>query len=409
MRQVAILFLSIVIFTQCYTKKQEIAQWRGPDRNGIFPETNLLTQWPDSGPTLVWKYDSLGQGYSSAVVTSKKVYTVGTIDSISYVFSFDTNGNLLWKKPLGKDWTKNWPGIRSTPVIYGDMGYVQTGLGVIYCFDSENGDVKWERDITKEFNVGIPEFGLCENLLVDDDRLFFTAASPDADVIALNRFTGELVWKTSGSNDSTSYTSPILVQIANKKYYINQTAKKLIAVDVKTGEIVWTYNHENHPFANTPIFRDGYLFAVNAWKAGSFKLKISDDGKSISEVWKDTLIDPQQGDMVLVGNRMYGATNHGRKFSCIDWETGKEIYSDSTKAQIINIISADSMLYCYELRGHVKLFKPNDNGFENRGSFMIKGGTRLHCSHPVIKDGKLFIRHDNSLFVYDIEKKSQSI
>lgn len=403
MRLLVAAIISIAIFTQC-NSKQEVAQWRGPERNGIYPGTNLLTQWPEGGPKLLWKYDSLGNGYSSAAVTFDRVFTVGTIDSISYVFSFNHYGKFRWKKELGRDWTKNWPGIRSTPVIYGNLGYVSNGFGVIYCFDAESGDVKWKRDIINDYNGNYPEFGFCENLLVDGEKIFCTPAGKDADVVALNRKTGELIWKTQGNNDSTAYTSPILFSVGDKKYFVTQTSKKLISVNSETGEVAWIYKLKGNPLPNTLMFRNGYLFAVDAWKSGSFMLKISDDGKSVKEVWRNVQLEPQQGDMVVLGNRMYGAGNDGKVFACYDWSTGKEIYSDSTKAQIINIISAEDLLYCYEVRGDFKLLKPTEKGFEKLGSFTVKGGSNLHCSHPVIKDGRLYVRHDNSLFVYDIAK-----
>ncbi|NVO09665.1 MAG: PQQ-like beta-propeller repeat protein [Bacteroidales bacterium] len=407
MRLIVASIIAIAFFTQC-SSKQEVAQWRGPERNGIYPEKNLMTQWPATGPQLLWKYDSLGKGYSAAVVTSNKVYTIGTIDSISYVFAFNTEGILLWKKKLGVDWTKNWPGIRSTPTIYNGLGYVINGLGVLYCFDAENGNIVWSKDIVKEYKCVFLGYGFCENLVIDGEKLFCTTASTDADVIALDRKSGDLIWKITGSNDSTSYSSPILVQIGENRFFVTQTNKRLISVDIKTGKLAWEYQLKGSPLANTPIYRNGYLFAVDNWKAGSFMLKINDNGYSISEVWRNSNIETQQGDMVLLGDRFYGLAGGDKKeFGCYEWNTGKEIYSDSMKVDIANVISAEGLIYCYQLRGGlVKLLKPKENGFEKLGSFKIKGGTeQLHCSHPVIKDGRLYIRHDNSLFVYDIAKK----
>lgn len=405
MRQLLLFVVTLAIFAKC-TSKQEIAQWRGPERNGIYPGNNLLTEWPSDGPKLLWRFDSLGPGYASAAVTSDKVYTIGSIDSTSYVFTFDLEGKLLWKKPLGKDWMVNWPGMRSTPVIYNGLGYLLDGYGVLFCFNAENGDVVWSKDFVKEFKTTIPEFGLCENLLVDGDKVFYTPASSEATVVALNRKTGAVIWKSKGTNDSTTYCSPILIQVGGKKYFINQTKKALFSVNAETGELAWRHSIKGFSIAHTPIFKNGYLFTVDVWKAGSLMLKISDDGLSISEVWRNKEFDPQQGDVVVLGDKIYGAGYGGNKFMCVDWNTGNEVYSDSTRADIINVVSADNLLYTYELNGGgVKLIKPTEKGFVNLGSFKILGGTvKLHCSHPVIKDGRLYIRHDNSLFVYNIAK-----
>lgn len=404
MRLFVVTIVTLAFFAQC-NSKHEMSQWRGPERNGIYPESNLLTQWPEGGPKLLWRFDKLGTGYSSAAVTSERVYTVGTIDSISYLFSFDLEGALLWKKKLGKEWMVNWPGIRSTPVICDDLGYVSNGLGVIYCFDIENGEVKWSKDVIKDFKGSLLTFGMCENLLIDGDKLFCTPAGKDADIVALNRKNGEMIWKTQGYNDSTAYTSSILVPIGSKKFFITQTSKKLISVNSETGEVAWTYKLNRSPLPNTLVFNKGYLYAVDAWKSGSFMLKISDDGSSVNEVWRNIKLDPQQGDVIVLNDRIYGAGESGRKFGCYNWNTGQEIYSDSINVDVVNVISAENLIYYYDLRGNVKLLKPTDTGFEKLGSFKVNGGTaQLHCSHPVIKDGRLYIRHDNSLFVYDIKK-----
>lgn len=297
-----------------------------------------------------------------------------------------------------------WPGIRSSPIIYKGFGYVLSGLGVLYCFSAENGDIVWKKDIKKEYNNLIEDGLFCENLVIDGDKLFCTPSGTDAYVVALNRKTGDLIWKTKGTNDSTAFTSPILIETGGKKFFVNQTKKSLLSIDVETGELAWKYTLEGFPMPNTPFFRNGYLYAVDTYKSGRFMLKVSNDGLSFKEVWKSLSIATQQGDMVVLGDRMYGNGSKGKKFACCDLGTGEEIYADSTKAWINTVISSDNLIYCYSIKGDFTLLKPTEKGFEKVGSFKVKGGTGYHCSHPVIKDGILYIRHDNSLFAYDIAK-----
>ena len=258
----------------------------------------------------------------------------------------------------------------------------------------------------KEFKTPVPEFGLCENLLAEGDMLFCTTASSEALVVALNRKNGDLIWKSEGfAGDSTSYSSPILIKLGDKKFFVNETKKELFSVDISTGKLAWRYEIKGWPVAHTPVFRDGYLFSTDVWKSGSFMLKIADDGKSYTEVWRNKEFASQQGDVVVLDNKIYGGSS--KNFMCLDWSTGKTLFADSIKSEIVNIISAENLIYTYDLRmGFVRLLKPIDNGVEKKGEFKVLGGTvLLHCSHPVIKDGVLYIRHDNSLFAYDIAKK----
>ncbi|NOU16408.1 MAG: PQQ-like beta-propeller repeat protein [Bacteroidales bacterium] len=405
MRLLVATIITITFFIQC-TSKQEIAQWRGSNRDGIYLESNLLTQWSDSGPRLLWQYDSLGQGYASAAVISNRVYTIGTVDSISYIFTFDTDGNLLWRKKLGLDWIESWPGIRSTPTIYNGFGYVLNGLGDLYCFNADNGDIIWQKNILKVYNGRNLDWGMSENLMIEGNYLFCTPGGIDNNVVALNRNTGETIWTSKGNSDTAAYCTPILIDVRGKKYFVNQTRNSIISLNAENGEIAWKYPLSNAIHPSTPYYRDGYLFATDGIANGSMQLKISEDGRSVSEVWRNSDFNAQYGHTVVLGNRIYGVCSFKKTFSCIDWNTGKEIYSDSIKVAPITTISDGRMLYCYFASiGEVKLIKPTENGFENRGHFTIKGSKKGHFAHPVIKDGRLYVRHENSLFVYDIAKK----
>lgn len=396
-------FAFLLCFESC--TQTEIAQWRGPERNGIYPEKNLLTSWPEGGPQLLWKFDSLGAGYSSAAVISKRVFTVGTVDSISYVFSFNLDGKLLWKRELGKEWMVNWPGIRSTPNIYGNLGYVMNGLGILFCFNASNGDIVWSKDIVKEFNTNYMEFGVCENLIVDEEKVYCTTAGSDADVVAFDRKTGAIVWKSKGSEDAKPYASPIFIEIGGRRQLVTLTQKLIFALDTKNGDLIWKHELKGNVHENTPFYRDGYLLVVDGWEKGSFMLKLDDNGNSVTEVWYDQYLDIAMGDAIVLGNRIYGYSYKKKTYRCIDWNTGQEIFSDTIKTQAISQISAMNLIYYYKDSGVFSLAKPCERGFEILGTFKVMGGTKLHCSHPVIKNGRLYIRHDNSLFVYNISKE----
>lgn len=403
MRLLATTIISIAFFSQC-TPKNEIAQWRGSDRTGIYPEKNLQTQWPDGGPKLLWQFDSLGQGYASAAVTSNRVYTIGTVDSISYIFTFDTNGELLWKKSIGPDWMVNWPGVRSTPTIYNGLGYILNGLGVLICFNADNGDIVWQRDVLKEFNGRNTEFGLSENLLIDGDKLFCTPGGVENNVVALNRKTGETIWTSKGNSDSTAYSTPILIERGGKKFFVNQTDKSIISIDTENGKLAWKFDLKTTSHPSTPVYRNGHLFAIDGGKEGSMMLKVSEDGLSVSEVWRNTNLNSHFGHVVVLGDNIFGLCGN-KTFGRIDWNTGIQTAADSTKSRSLAVISDGEMIYGYDLNGDFKLIKPIESGFETKGSFKVNGGTKMHFSHPVIKNGVLYIRHDNSMFAYDIAKK----
>lgn len=380
--------------------QNDFSQWRGPNRDGIYPDKNLLTEWPAGGPKLLWKYDNLGSGFSSAAATADRVIITGTIDSITYVFGFNPNGTLLWKKPLGPDYMGEWPGIYSTPVIAGNQGYVVNSRGVLYSFSTASGDIMWSIDMVREFNGRKSDSGFLDNLIVDGDTLYCSPGGTSKNIVALNRKTGKLIWESKGDVAVTGFGSPILIVNNGKKLYVYQDASSIRALDTSNGQLVWKHLRGTST-PNTPVYREGMLYALD--EQGSFMLRLNGGNPGVIVSWKNPELCSFQGDAIVMNNRIYGKGKKG-KFCCVDWLTGRDIYSMTSKSAIMNIISAEGFLYCYDFDGNVTLLKPLDDRFETRGSFRIPGGNVEHCSHPVISNGQLLIRHDNSLYVYKISK-----
>ena len=400
-----LLIIGLLLFLyQCNNSNNEISQWRGPDRTGFYPETGLLTEWPESGPELLWKFDDLGIGYTTAAVTSKKVYITGTIDSTSYIFALDHNGNLLWKKEYGLAWKINVPGVRTTPVIYKGLGYLVSGRGLMICFDTENGEIKWKKDWVKEYNAPAPYFGFAENLLIDGDKIYCTPGDTITyNVLALDRFTGEMIWKSEGMHEISAYASPTIITHNNRRFLVTITAKSIIALDPENGNMIWSHDLQDPVgvHACIPIYDDGYIFAINGWEYGSVMLKMTEDGNNVEEVWRSELFDMGHGDALKIGNNIYGSSGDKEVFSVVDWKTGA-VQDTSQLIGTASVISAEGLIYAYSFSGGVSLVKPTENSFEIISTFKAPGKKKDHIAHPVIKHKRLYIRYANSLLVYSI-------
>jgi outer membrane protein assembly factor BamB len=394
----------ILFLNQCKNPSNEISQWRGPERTGFYPDTGLLTEWPENGPELLWKFEELGIGYTSPAITSERVYITGTVDSSSYIFALNHEGKLLWKKEYGLAWKNNYPGVRTTPVIYKGLGYLVSGRGLMICFDAENGDIKWEKDWVKEFNAQTPYFGFCENLLIDGDKVYCTPGDTISNnILALNRFTGDLIWKSEGNREISAYASPTIITHNDRKFLVTMTSKSIIGLNPDDGKLIWShdlkYPHGIH--SNTPIYDNGYLFAMNGWEYGSVMMKLTNNGDDIEEVWRSDLFDLEHGDVLKIGDNIYGSSWQTKVFSVVDWKTGA--VKDSSKLiGPSSVISAEGLIYAYSYSGDVYLVKPTENSFEVISSFKAPGKRKDHIAHPVINDKKLYIRYANSLLVYSI-------
>lgn len=387
------------------------SQWRGPARDGIYRETGLLKQWPAEGPKLLWSYENLGTGQGSVAISGDKVFVTGipdTLTSEGYLFAFDLKGQLLWKKNYGKDWTGIFPGARTTPTVVDDLVYVEGGNGHVYCLKASNGDQVWSIDFFKDLQADSVQFGFSESLLVDGDRLYCTPGGKTNNVVALNRFTGKKIWASAAFGEKASYCSPIVFTHNGQKMFVNMTATSIIGLNADTGEMYWRVNQfqDNKIHANTPVYADGKLWALSASRkdsSGLVMLQLSPDGKKAEIAWRNKEYINLMGGFILKDGYIYGSTHIQPKWYCVDTTTGQTKYI-AKELGGGPVIYADGLFYCYaEKDGELALAEGTPEQFRIISKFKVPLGTAQHWAHPVIAGGKLYVRHNNALMVYDIK------
>jgi len=399
-------FISLILIANMLTA-QEASQWRGKDRDGIYDEKGLLRSWPAAGPTLLWHYDNLGEGHASAaVVAHEKIYTAGATDGKGTVFAFSLDGKLVWSTPYGDEWIESYPGSRSTPVINDGKVYLMSAFGKIVCLSADKGNILWSVDIMKDYDARNITWGVTENLLIDGDKLFCTAGGVKHNVIALNKDTGKLIWSSAGNGEISAYCSPLLITLPARKIVVTMTEKSILGLDAATGKKLWSYEQINMyaVHANTPLYSNGYLYCVSGYGYGGVMLKLAADGSSVEKVWKNSRLDSRMGGVVMLNGKIYGLGDKVKGLFAIDWKTGNEVAYEKFNGRMGSIISADGLLFTYDESGEVALIEPTLAGFKKLGGFKVPYGSAQHWAHPVIENGRLYIRHGNSLMVYDIRK-----
>lgn len=382
---------------------QEPTHWRGPSQDGHYPETGLLKQWPTGGPEILWSFEELGQGHSSAIVDQGYVYTTGMISDNGYLFKFDLKGELVYKKEYGPEFTESFYGTRGTPTIVGDKIYLLSGHGILYCLYNDSGDILWSKDLLKDFDSKNITWGMNETPLIDGDNLYITPGGKKGNIIALNRHSGDLIWSSTGKGELTAYCTPLLFEHNGRKLLATHTETHLIGFDAATGKMLWSQSHPNewavHP--NTPIYSEGMLYYFSGYGSGGGMMELAADGNSASLKWSQTIMDSRIGGAVLVDGYIYGSGD-SRVWSCLDWQTGEEKYS-SKEIGIGVVIYADGLLYCYTQRGELALVKPSPTGFSVVSKTKVALGTEQHWAHPVIYDGVLYVRHGRALVAYKVK------
>lgn len=384
-------------------------QFRGPNRDGKYNDTGLLKTWPEAGPPVVWVAHGLGKGYSTVSVVDDRLYVAGMADDLTgNLFVLNTDGAIEKTLPYGKDTDiVQAPGPRSTPTIDGERAYLTSGTGVVHCLDVVAGKQLWEANILERFGGKNAEWHLAESLLVDGDRLICTPGGA-ALVAALNKMTGETIWTTGGLNDVASYCSPAIVTHNGHRLLLTETSKFVLGLDADTGKLLWTYPHETKYdiHAVTPIYDNGLVYFTGGYGSGGGALELSPDGSSVSLKWADKTLDCQFHGVVLVDGYLYGCGHNNASLICLEMATGKVMWT-TKEIKTGAVVYADGMLYVYEgpKEGVVSLVKAVPTGFERTGMFKVTEGTDNHWSHPVISNGRLYIRHGEALIAYDVAQK----
>ena len=394
------------------------AQWRGPSRNGVFPDTLLLKEWPEGGPEVLFVSGELGRGFSSAVATGEMIYVTGLKDSTEYLTAMDLNGKILWQKPYGRAWNQSVPDARCTPAVEDGRVYLLTGLDRMSCLDAATGEEIWSVDIHGEYGSRWDMFGVSESPLLVDDKVIVTPAGERTTVIALDKNTGAPVWESASLGAQRSNMSPALIEHCGKKFIITATRTHVVGVDAESGEIMWTYHYhfpnekdENTTIlANTPTYSDSCLWITSGWERESVMLEIAPDGRSVKEKFLDRTFDNQNHGVVLVNGYLYGSNFTGRnsgRWVCMNWETGEIVWIGDFHNKG-PVIYADGMLYCSEeKRGHMALVKAGPEAFTVVSSFRVEEGTGAHWARPAIYHGMLLVRHGEKLIAYDIRESAK--
>ncbi|MCC6361685.1 MAG: PQQ-binding-like beta-propeller repeat protein [Phycisphaerales bacterium] len=397
-------------------------QWQGPDRNAMSKERGLLQEWPTGGPPLAWKITGLGGGYSAPAVAAGRLYGLSNRggDEVVWCLS-EADGKTLWTTRLapaaegGRD--EGREGTGCTPTVDGDRLYAIGLNGDLACLNVADGKIIWHRSLTKDFGGRVPMWRYNESPLVDGDRIICTPGGADATLVALNKMTGETIWKSkpdsSGGKSGAGYASAIAIDAEGQRQYVQFTAGTLIGVAAADGKFLWKYSkpaNENGINCSTPIFADGLVFASSAYGAGGGAVKLSkgaDGTFKADEVYFSTQMQNHHGGMVVIDGCLYGANggNSGGSLTCLDFKTGKMLWRDRA-APKGSVAFADGRIYYRTEDGTLLLIEPNPEKYVERGRFDQPDRTKSPAwSHPVIANGKLYIRDQDVLYCYDVKAK----
>jgi outer membrane protein assembly factor BamB len=392
---------------QGVTADKEWFQWRGPNRDGISPETGLLQEWPKFGPPLAWRANGLGNGYSSFSTSGGRLYTLGARGGIEYVIALDrASGKKVWEVQNGQRFQNDrGDGPRSTPTVDGDRLYVLGGSGDLTCLENATGKKVWSINIVRKFGGVNPYWGYSESPLVVGDRILVNTGGPRAGIVAVAKADGATLWQQH--NDGAGYSSPMLMRTGSLNQVIFFTEDRAMAVDPRDGRLLWSYNKANNGTANiaTPIVRGTRVFVSSDYGTGGALLDVRAAGNlaTANEVYFTRDMRNHHASSVLVGDYLYGFSSS--ILTALAFETGKTVWRDRSVGKG-SLVFADNRLYLYSEDSVVGLADASPAGYRERGRFTLPQQSGLPTwSHPIITDGLLVIRDQDTVYTYNVRAK----
>jgi outer membrane protein assembly factor BamB len=380
-------------------------QWRGAERDGKSVETGLLASWPSGGPPLLWKSGGLGEGYSSFAIAGGRLYTQGQQGDQEFVVALDAaTGKPLWKTPAGRQFGNDrGGGPRGTPTVDGNRVYALSGDGTLVCLDAKTGKQVWGFNIVVRFNGSVPNWGISESPFIDGEKVIVTPGGTGASVVALNKNTGDLIWKSQ--SDRAGYSSAVPFVSGSTRGLALLTASAAIGLNSRNGELLWRYEKVSNRVANiaTPVVSQDHVFVSTDYGTGCALLKLTPDGGAVrmEEVYFNKDMRNHYTTSILLGDYLYGFSSG--ILTAMNFKTGQVAWKDRSVGKG-NCIYADGRLYCQGEGGVVGLIEPAPAAYKEISRFEINRGSYPTWTPPAIAEGKLYLREQDTIYCYDIKR-----
>ncbi len=391
-------------------------QWRGPQRDGISTDKGLLKEWPEGGPKLLWKATGLGLGYSTVSVIGDRLYTMGEKGDANFLIALNAkDGKPVWTTRVGKAGAPGWGGFagpRAQPTVDGDLVFGIGQYGEVVCVSTDGGREIWRKSYIDDFGGEVPEWGFAGMPLVDGDQVIVMPGGKDGDLAALNKKTGERIWQSKELTDSIHYSSPIVAEIGGVRQYIQLTDAHVAGIAAKDGKLLWAAERKGATAViPTPIYSHGYVYVSSSYGSGSdcFKVTARDGKFSVESVYSNKVMVNHHGGVIQVGPNVYGYSD-SKGWTCQDLRTGKAVWQEKGKLGKGSLTFADGMFYLRseegkDGKGTVALIEASPDGYKEHGRFDQPNLSGKNTwPHPVIIDGRLYLRDQDVLLCYSVKK-----
>ncbi|MBN37375.1 MAG: polyvinylalcohol dehydrogenase [Opitutae bacterium] len=385
--------------------------WRGSERNDVSKETGLLQSWPEGGPEKIWMNKLGGLGYSGFSITNGILYTMGAFGDEERLLAFDANsGKKVWELKTGDLLKNNWgDGPRMTPSVSNGLVYSLGGRGNLICANAKDGKKEWSVHLVEDLGGKVPGWGYTESVLIDQGRVICTPGGEKGALAALDAKTGKVLWRSKAFTDGAQYSSPIVIENQSKRQYVQLVMKNLVGIEATSGKLLWKSSWPGKvAVIPTPVYSDNHVYVSSGYGVGCKLVELA--GSSPVDVYENKVMKNHHGGVIKLGDYLYGYSD-GYGWVCQNFKNGELKWNEKKSLGKGAIAYADNRFYCLgEGDGRVILIEATPEGWKAKGEFTITPQTEQRnpkgkvWTHPVISNGKLYLRDQELIFCYDIKR-----
>ena len=445
------LILLVVPATTFAQDSQDWPCWMGQNRDGVWNEQGIIEEFPEDGAKIDWRSE-LGGGYAGPAVANGFVYIMdrtddsrggtvengirdaGAISGGERIQCLDiATGEPVWQHQYDCPYTVAYPtGPRCTPTVDGEHVYTLGAMGDLICFRTDTGNIVWQKKLMDEYKTKPPLWGFASHPFVDGDRLFVPAGGEGSALVALDKMTGDEIWKTGTTRD-VGYAPLVLFESGTAPpQMIFWHAEGVMSVNPEDGSEYWSlkFPEEQNPsdtsIATPRLIGDRLL--ISEYYKGSLMLKIKADPPGVEELWRTQKTDPRSKESlnsmmttpVVKGEHAYGIAYNGRGqgvLRCVSLEDGKAVWTEDAWMEDEPVVFATTFMI--ENQGRYILFNDNGElmfanlspeGFEviDKAKILeptsVARGRDVVWSHPAYSNKKMFVRNDKEIVCVDLSK-----
>lgn len=372
-------------------------QYRGPNADGIAPDTVLNTNWQASPPREMWRIAMSDDGYGGPAVANGNLYVVdhrGANDLVRCVSLAD--GKEVWTFTYADQDKPNYGITRGTPTIADGKVYTTSYLGKVHCLDAASGKVIWSLDMTKALKGERPGWGYAQSIVIDGEKAILCPGGKAGSVAAVDRNTGKVLWKSG--TDEAGYSTPVIATLNGVKQYLVFSGTSLNSYAAQTGKLLWTFPWKTSYSVNAsqPLVLGNSIFISSGYGTGCAMIKV--DGNRPALLWKNKVIQEQFSSAIVHEGLIYGTTDPG-DLVCLDPKTGADRWRQGGFEKGGIVAAGDVVLALNGKDGDLVMAALRPESYRELGR--IKPLNGQSWTAPIIAEGKIIVRNKQALVCLD--------